>query len=262
MPGRMAHQTKSRVFDEQNHWRARRLRIVEVWAPAQRRERKYTIRHSKAAPSLMCVKHPWVSSAQHALTPLTRSYIFEIGTSSIESEQSPVGVCKPKVTHGPRPLSSRRGTKALIHKFLGGSLITCCRCSSFIYYICARRQIQRPCFSYKIPFQVPSGPASPFLRAFTALVLRTNLNSQQGHFASLWSCGPPFFLVIMIKTKNTPNPYSFGGAKLRTLPKAHSKSGMGRVVFFSTARPQLVGAKAVLCVEYSFSRFSRRRRRR
>ena len=119
MPGRMAHQTKSRVFDEQNHWRARRLRIVEVWAPAQRRERKYTIRHSKAAPSLMCVKHPWVSSAQHALTPLTRSYIFEIGTSSIESEQSPVGVCKPKVTHGPRPLSSRRGTKALIHKFLG-----------------------------------------------------------------------------------------------------------------------------------------------
>ena len=85
-------------------------------------QRKHTIRHSEAAPSLMCVKHPWVRSAQHALTPLTRGGRGgEIGTSSMESEQSPVGVCKPKatLTHGPRPFSSRRGTKALIHQFLG-----------------------------------------------------------------------------------------------------------------------------------------------
>ena len=76
-------------------------------------QRKYTIRHSKAAPSLMRVKHPWLRSARYALTPLTRSSTLEIGTSSMESDQ--VGV----PTHGPRSFSSRRGTKALIHQFLG-----------------------------------------------------------------------------------------------------------------------------------------------
>nr|YP_009720761.1 putative type II intron maturase [Ostreobium quekettii]QGQ61973.1 putative type II intron maturase [Ostreobium quekettii] len=79
-------------------------------------QRKETIRHSKAALHLMSIKHPWVHSAK---PPIHKYSILEVGPMQSGQSPSQSQAKGRKLTHGLGPFPSRRGTKALINKFLG-----------------------------------------------------------------------------------------------------------------------------------------------
>ena len=77
-------------------------------------QRKETIRHSKAALHLMSIKHPWVHSAKPPINS-----ILEVGPMQSGQSPSHSRAKGQKLTHELRPFPSRRGTQALINKFLG-----------------------------------------------------------------------------------------------------------------------------------------------